>query len=64
MIEKVFIPFREMENLVCKYGGEIEDLYKKIINNESLFQKINKIQQLLIESNSIDELLEKIKRNA
>jgi len=61
MIEKVFIPFREMENLVCKYGGEIEDLYKKIINNESLFQKINKIQQLLIESNSIDELLKKLR---
>jgi uncharacterized protein YigA (DUF484 family) len=60
MIEKVFIPFRELENLLERYDVEVKDLYNKISNNEILFKKTDEIRQLLIDSNSIDELLKKL----
>ena len=60
MIEKVFIPFGELENLLEKYDVEVRDLYNKISNNEILFKKTDEIRQLLIDSNSIDELLKKL----
>jgi len=60
MIENIFIPFREIENLLERYDVEVRDLYNKISNNEILFKKTDEIKQLLIDSNSIDELLKKL----